>query len=302
VTALRPLPSLRRGARRGRAGRARWRRGLPVAAAVAGAVLVALAVALLTLELWRPLDTYALDRGAILQPPSLAHPFGTDNLGRDMFTWSLHGLRTSLVISLGAAIAAVVLGAALGVLAGARGGWVDAVVMRVVDVFASQSHFLFGLLLLVLLRPAVGPAIAIAAAVGLTHWVTTARVVRAELLSLRTRPFVAAAIDAGASRWQVVRWHHLRNVLPSILLAFVLTAPHAVFHEMGYSFLGLGMPLDSPSLGRVLGLGQANILAGGWWVSVLPGLLLFVTAACIGVLGERLRDRLDPTLGAELRL
>lgn len=294
-----PLPA---GPRRPRLIRRVLGLNLPWAARLASGVLLALLLALLSLELWRPLDTFQIDRLAILRSPGWSHPFGTDNLGRDMLTWSLHGLRTSLTISVVAAVAAVALGGALGLVAGVFGGRVDGVVMRLVDVFASQSHFLFGLLILVLLRPAFGPAVAIAAAVGLTHWVTTARIVRAEILTLRTRPFVAAAVNAGASRWHLVRSHHVPNVLPPLLLAFVLTVPHAVFHETGYSFLGLGMPIESPSLGRILGLGQANLLAGGWWVSVLPGLLLFVTAACVGVLGERLRDRLDPSLGAELQL
>lgn len=274
----------------------------PWAVTVAVGLLAVLGVGLLTLDLWRPLDTYQLDHEAVLLSPSWGQPMGTDNLGRDMLTWSLHGLRTSLLISLAAAVAATVLGGIVGLAAGSLRGWVDAVLMRLVDVFASQSHFLFGLLILVLLRPAVGPALAIVAAVALTHWITIARLVRAEMLTLRDTTFVKAAINAGATRRQLVRMHHLPNLLPVVSLAFVLTVPHAVFHETGYSFLGLGMPLETPSLGRVLGLGQANILAGGWWVAVLPGLLLFVAAACIGILGERRRDRLDPQLGSELQL
>lgn len=275
---------------------------LPLAAAVAGGTLLLLVVAMATLDLWRPLDTYRIDHDAILLPPGAAHPMGTDTLGRDMLTWSLHGLRTSFAISFGAAVLAVALGALLGLAAGAFGGRVDAVTMRLVDVFASQSHFLFGLLILVLARPLLGPAGAIMLAVALTHWVSTARIVRGELLSLRERPFVAAAVNAGATRWQLVRSHLVPNVLPPIALAFVLTVPHAIFHETGYSFLGLGMPLDNPSLGRVLGLGQQNLLSGGWWVSVFPGLLIFLTAASIGTLGEWWRDRHDPTTRSELRL
>lgn len=283
-------------------GRRLYGRRLPLAATVAEAVLVLLLVAMATADLWRPLDMYRIDHTAILASPSVEHPMGTDNLGRDMLALSLHGLRTSFAISFAAAALAAALGAVVGLLAGAFGGWIDAALMRLVDTFAAQSHFLFGLLILVLARPLVGPAWAIMLAVGLTHWVTTARIVRSELLSLRTRPFVAAAINAGASRGQIARSHYVPNVLPPLALAFVLNVPHAIFHETGYSFLGLGMPLETPSLGRVLALGQENILAGGWWVSVFPGLLVFGLAAAIGTLGEWWRDRHDPRMRSELRL
>lgn len=277
-------------------------RRLPLATTVAVGILAALALALATIDLWRPLDTYSIDLTAVLLPPSAMYPMGTDNLGRDMLALSLHGLRTSLTISMVAAVMATAIGAAIGIVAGVFGGWVDSLSMRLLDVFASQSHFLFGLLILVLARPIAGPAAAIVLAVGLTHWVSTARIVRSELLSLRERPFIAASINAGASRSQVVFLHHLPNLLPPLALAFILTFPHAIFHETGYSFLGLGMPLERPSLGRVLGLGQANALSGGWWVTLFPGLLIFVTAASFGTLGEWWRDRHDPRVRSELQL
>lgn len=309
VTAPPPPPPPAPGADPGVPGAPRRRiikqilgRRLPTAAGIAAFLLAVIALALLTADLWRPLDTRRVDLSVPLVSPSWEYPMGTDNLGRDMLAYSLHGLRMSVAISLFAASVAVVIGAAIGMTAGTVGGRVDALAMRVVDVFASQSHFLFGLLILVLARPIAGPAVAIVLAVGLTHWVSTARIVRSELLSLRERPFVAACINAGATRRQVVWHHHLPNVLPPLVLAFVLTFPHAIFHETGYSFLGLGMPMERPSLGRVLGLGQANALSGGWWVTLFPGLLLFVTAACVGTLGEWWRDRHDPHVRSELQL
>lgn len=275
---------------------------LPTAAMVAGIVLGVLVLAMLTADLWRPLDPREIRLGPELAFPSLAFPMGTDTLGRDMLGLSLHGLRNSFMISFLAALVAVVIGALLGLVAGTFGGRVDAVCMRLVDVFASQSHFLFGLLILVLARPLVGPALAIMLAVGLTHWVATARIVRGEVLSLRERSFITAAINAGATRAHLLRHHHLPNVLAPLGLAFVLTAPHAIFHEAGYSFLGLGMPLESPSLGNVLAMSQSSVLAGGWWVSLFPGLLIFLTAAAVGTLGEWLRDRYDPHIRSEYQL
>ena len=108
-------------------------------------------------------------------------------------------------------------------------------------------------------------------AVGLTHWPSLARIVRGELLSVRERPFVAAAIGGGANRWRLARRHYLPHLLPAIGLAFVLTVPHAIFHESAYSFLGLGLPAHEASLGNILADGQRSLLAGGWWIALFPG-------------------------------
>ncbi len=244
----------------------------------------------------------AVDLQRVLEAPSGAHLLGTDEVGRDLGVRVLAGVRVSLGIAALAALAAVLVGTFVGLLAGAVGGRTDAAVMRAVDVLGSQNHFLFGILLVVLFRPALGGAGAIMLAVGLTHWPSLARIVRGELLSVRERPFVAAAIGGGAGRARLTRRHFLPHLLPAIGLAFVLTVPHAIFHESAYSFLGLGLPAHQASLGNILADGQRSLLAGGWWIALFPGLAILAAAMTIGTLAEHWRERLHPRWRSELEL
>ena len=227
---------------------------------------------------------------------------GTDEVGRDLAERVLAGIRTSLTIAALAALAAVVVGTLVGLLAGTLGGRVDTLVMRAVDVLSSQNHFLFGILLIVLFRPALGGAGAVMLAVGLTHWPSLARIVRGELLSVRERPFVAAAIGGGANRRRLARRHYLPHLLPAVGLAFVLTVPHAIFHESAYSFLGLGLEAHRASLGNILADGQRSLLAGGWWIALFPGLAILLASTTIASLAERWRERLHPRWRSELEL
>ncbi|HEX6027254.1 MAG TPA: ABC transporter permease [Solirubrobacter sp.] len=267
------------------------------------AVVLALLVggAAFTLVAAPPNDTaVALDH--VLEGPSTRHLLGTDEVGRDLGTRVLAGVGVSLTIAVVAALAAVVVGASVGLVAGAAGGRLDATVMRLVDVLASQNHFLFGILLVVLFRPAIGGAGAIVLAVGLTHWPSLARVVRGELTSVRERPFVLAAINGGAGRLRLARRHYLPHLLPAVGLAFVLTIPHAIFHEAAYSFLGLGLPAHEASLGNILADGQRSLLAGGWWIALFPGLAILAAAVTVGTLAEHWRERLHPRWRSELEL
>lgn len=274
----------------------------PLALRAAVAIGVVLVVAAVTATLLAPPDDTAVDLTRVLEAPSAAHPMGTDEVGRDLATRVLAGVQVSLLIAALAALGAVIAGTVIGVLAGAMGGHVDAAVMRVVDVLASQNHFLFGILLIVLFRPAFGGAGAIVLAVGLTHWPSLARIVRGELLSVREQPFVAAAIGGGASRRRLTRRHYLPHLLPAIGLAFVLTLPHAIFHESAYSFLGLGLPAHEASLGNILADGQRSLLAGGWWIALFPGLAILLAAATVATLAEHWREHLNPRWRSELEL
>lgn len=281
---------------------ARRARRVPVAAAVSGLVALALIAAALAAPVLRPFDTRAVALDQALQPPSVAHPLGTDHLGRDILAQTLHGLRVSFSISLLAAGVAVAIGSAVGILSGAYGRWLDAFLMRLVDVFLSQNHFLMGILVVVLFRPVVGPAGAILLHVGLTHWASLARIVRAEVLSLRERPFVLAAIQGGASRWRVMWRHLVPHLMPYIALAYILLVPHAIFHESALSFLGLGMPPSQPSLGNILAESRATVHQGAWWHALFPGLAIFIAALCVATLGEYWRDRHHPRWRSELEL
>jgi len=276
----------------------RW----PSSVRVAAAVLALLALSGLLASLIAPLDDAAVDLDWVLDGPSFAHPMGTDEVGRDLLVRVLHGVRISLTIAVLAALAAVAVGTLIGVLAGTMGGRVDALAMRATDVFASQNHFLFGVLALVLFRPALGGAGAVMLAVGLTHWPSLARIVRGELMSLRERPFVSAAVGGGANRRRLARRHYLPHLMPAVGLAFVLTVPHAIFHESAYSFLGLGLPAHQASLGNILADGQRSLLAGGWWIALFPGLAILAAAMAIGTIAEHWREHLHPRWRSELEL
>ena len=274
----------------------------PLSVRIAATVLGLLMVAAVGMDIVAPLDNRSVDLDAVLHAPSTAHLMGTDEVGRDLLARVLHGVRISLTIAVAAAFGAVAVGTLVGVLAGTMGGKVDAVVMRATDVFASQNHLLFGILLLVLFRPALGGAAAVMLAVALTHWPSLARIVRGELMSVRERPFVAAAVGGGAGRMRLVRRHYLPHLMPAIGLAFVLTVPHAIFHESAYSFLGLGLPPHQASLGNILSDGQRSLLAGGWWLALFPGLAILASSMTIGTLAEYWREHLHPRWRSELEL
>ncbi|MEU9103992.1 ABC transporter permease [Streptomyces xanthophaeus] len=266
----------------------------------ASAAFVALAVAaVLLVPPLAQLDQQAVDLSAKLLPPSWAHPFGTDDVGRDLLLRCVYGLRVSLAVGLVAALAATVLGTAVGAAAGALGGWTDRLVMRVVDALSSIPHLLLGIFVVAMFRPGVWPVIV---SVAVTHWLSTARIVRAEVLSLRGRPYVDAAVSGGASRWRVAVRHLVPGVLPQAGLAAVLMVPHAMWHESALSFLGLGLPAHQASLGSLVQSARGSLLAGDWWPALFPGLLLIVPTLAIAGLAGAWRDRLNPRRRSELSL
>lgn len=266
---------------------------------VAAVVLGVAVGAALLVPLIVPLDQSAVALDRVALPPSAAHPGGTDDLGRDVLHRSLYGLRVSLLVGLVAAAAATLVGGVVGALAGLLGGWVDRTLMRVVDTIAALPHLLLGIFIVAMLRPSLG---AVILSIGLTHWLSTARIVRSELLSLRTRPFIDAAIAGGAGRTRILTRHLLPHVLPKIALATTLMIPHAVWHETSLSFLGLGLPPHLASLGNMINDGQRSLLTGAWWASIVPGAVIVVVTLAIAALAARWRDRLDPRVRAELNL
>lgn len=236
---------------------------------------------------------------AVRLPPSGEHPFGTGSLGRDLWVLTAHGLRLSLTIAAVCAITSTLLGLALGGLFGIAGGWVDRIGMRVVDALSAVPHLLLGIVIVALFR---GSPAAIIASITITHWTSVARVVRAELLSLREREFVDAAIASGATRWQLGRDHLIPAVAPQAGLAAVLLLPHAVWHESALSFLGLGLPPHTPSVGTLLADAQATLMLGAWWTLVFPAAALVVTTLAVAGLGAALRDRVTPRRRTEALL
>ncbi|MEW2029114.1 ABC transporter permease [Streptomyces roseifaciens] len=268
-------------------------------ARVSAAVTAAVVLTVLVVPLAVPLDQQAVDLAAKLRPPSWAHPFGTDEVGRDLLLRSVYGLRVSLLVGVAAALAATVIGTAVGAVAGALGGWTDRVLMRLVDLFSSVPHLLLGIFVVTMFRPGVWPVVA---SVVVTHWLSTARIVRAEVLSLRSRPYVDAAVSGGASRWRVAVRHLLPAVLPQAGLAAVLMIPYAIWHESALSFLGLGLPTHQASLGNMVQSARGSLLAGDWWPTLFPGLFIIVPTLAVAGLAAAWRERLNPRRRSELSL
>ncbi|WP_461083990.1 ABC transporter permease [Streptomyces deserti] len=268
-------------------------------ARTSAALLVVTVLAVLVVPPLVQLDQQAVDLAAKLQPPSWTHPFGTDDVGRDLLLRCVYGLRVSLLVGVAAALTATVIGTAVGATAGALGGWADRAVMRLVDTVSSVPHLLLGIFIVALFRPGVWPVVV---SVALTHWLSTARIVRAEVLSLRSRPYIDAAVSGGASWWRVAVRHLLPGVLPQAALAAVLMVPHAMWHESALSFLGLGLPTHTASLGTLIQSARGSLLAGQWWPTLFPGLFLIVPTLAIAGLAGTWRERINPRRRSELML
>lgn len=263
------------------------------------AALVALALYCLIVPAIAQVDARVVDLEGYLQPPSAEHLMGTDLMGRDLFVRSAQALRISLLLAAVAAVISTVLGVLVGTFAAAFGGWVDKLVMRSVDAVNAVPHLLLGVVIASLWR---GQWWAIVASIGLTHWTQIARIVRSEILSLRNREHLDAAVVSGASRRQVWATHLIPAVVPQALIAVVLTLPHAIWHESTLSFLGVGLPPNEPSLGTVLEDAREGILGGGWWMLGFPALLLTVACLAVAGLGGALRERSIPKRAIEAQV
>ncbi len=260
-------------------------------------ILAVVALAVVVVPLVVDLNQQYVDLASANRPPSAAHLFGTDELGRDVLLRCVYALRVSLTVGVVAAVISAVVGTAVGALAGSIGGWLDRLLMRLVDAVASVPHLLLGIVIVAILRPSLT---AVIISIALTHWLTAARIVRSEILSLRARPFIDAAIVGGASRTRVMTAHLLPNVAPQVLLATTLMVPHAVWHETALSFLGLGLPPHAASIGNMINDAQRSLLIGGWWMSLAPGLLLIITTLAVSGVSGVWRDRLNPKRRTEL--
>jgi peptide/nickel transport system permease protein len=267
--------------------------------AVSVGLLVVGGVAVLVVPPLVHLDQQAVDLTSVNLAPSARHPFGTDELGRDVLLRCVYGLRVSFTVGIVAALVATVVGTAVGAVAATRGGWTDRLLMRLLDSVASVPHLLLGIFIVAIFRPSVG---AVIVSIALTHWLSTARIVRAEILSLRERPFVDAAVVGGSSRWRIAYRHLIPNVAPQAVLATVLMVPHAIWHETALSFLGLGLPAHLASIGNLINDGQRSLLTGAWWSSFFPGVLLVVASLAIAGVAGVWRDRLNPRRRTELSL
>lgn len=262
-----------------------------------GLFLVGLAVfAAIFAPLLAVQDPVLMDLGKglapIFQPPSAAHPMGTDALGRDVFSRLLYGARVSLWVGFVSVGISCLIGITLGLLAGYFGGIVDEIIMRAVDVMLCFPSFFLILAVIAFLEPSL---VNIMIIIGLTSWMGVTRLVRAETLSIRTRDFVAAARLGGAKSARILIRHVLPNVTAPVLVSATLGIAGAILTESALSFLGLGVQPPMPSWGNMLLDGKES-LEIAWWLSVFPGMSILLTVLGYNLLGESLRDLLDPRL------
>jgi peptide/nickel transport system permease protein len=277
----------------------RRRRGRVDALAVAGACVVVLATVLAllapALSPSDPIKNSLLDR---LTPPmwlaggDAKHPLGTDTLGRDVASRLLHGARVSLAVGFSAVLIAGVIGVALGLFSGWYGGRVDDALMRLGDVQLAFPVLVLAVAVLAVLGASMLNLILV---LGVTGWITYARIVRGEVLTLRERDFVAAARALGApDRWILAR-HLLPNVLPPITVVATFSVARTIIAEASLSFLGLGVPAPEPSWGAMLDEGR-NYITTGWWLALFPGVAILLLVLGINLVGDWLRDVLDPRM------
>jgi peptide/nickel transport system permease protein len=257
-----------------------------------GVVVVFVAVLALLAPVIAPRDPNRPDVKKILDSPSSLHPLGTDQLGRDVLSRMLYGARVSLAVGFVSVGIATVIGIALGAAAGYHGGPVDAMVMRLVDLMLVFPRFFLLLAVLGFLRPSIWTIMAV---IGLTGWMSVARLVRAEFLSLREREFVLWSQSIGASAFRIIWRHILPNAIAPVLVAITLGIPAAILAESGLSFLGLGVQPPHATWGNILSEGK-DAIEIGWWLSVYPGVAILVTVLSYNLLGEGIRDALDPRL------
>jgi peptide/nickel transport system permease protein len=268
-----------------------WRRFLRHRLALPGVVLIALlAIAAAGADWLAPYRWDTPNVGAIREGPSMAHPFGTDQLGRDQLSRLMHGGKASLSVGLVATLVAVAIGSMLGAIAGYYAGLADALIMRLTEFMFAIPRLLLLLLVAALLGTGLNVIILL---IGLTSWMHVARLVRASFLSLREREFVEAAQSLGASNVRLIMHHLLPNALGPVIVTATLAVGAAILLESTLSYLGYGVQPPTPSWGNMLQNAQSEMYAAPW-LALFPGLAIFLTIMAINFVGDGLRDALDP--------
>ena len=261
--------------------------------AIIGLVVVGIFIVMAVFaNILAPFSYYHSDLAANLQFPSLAHPFGTDPIGRDELSLIIFGARTSLLVGFSVQLIAFGIGLPLGALAGMRGGWFDFVITRLLEVMTAFPGFLFAIFLMSLLGTGMFNVIL---AIGATSWIEVCRLTRGQFLALREREFVVAARSYGADDWRVIVRHLLPHALPPLLIMLALGIPNAIFAEAGLSFLGVGINDPIPSWGKMVSdsLGYIRVY---WYMGLFPTLTIALAMLSFNFVGDGLRDALDPTM------
>jgi len=273
-----------------------WRRFKRNRLALFGAVIIlSLAVTAIIAPLIAPFDPNQQDILHRLEPPSARHFLGTDDLGRDLLSRIIYGTRVSLLVGFVAVGIAIMIGALLGLFSGYFGGRLDALIMRLVDIMLCFPTFFLILMVIAFLEPNIWNVMVV---IGLTGWPGLTRLVRGECLSVREREFIQAAKALGLSNLRIMLVHLLPNVMAPILVAATLGIGGAILTESALSFLGLGVQPPTASWGNILTAGK-DYITMAWWLSLYPGLAILITVLAYNLLGEGLRDVLDPRMMAE---
>ncbi|OAS15767.1 ABC transporter permease [Paenibacillus oryzisoli] len=223
--------------------------------------------------------------------PSASHLFGTDWLGRDMFTRTMKGLLLSLKVGLTAGISSVVIASMMGLAAALTGRTVNRFINWLTDLFLSVPHLVTLLLISFVLG---GGAKGIIIGVALTHWPALSRVIRAEVMQLQTAPYVVISRNFGKSQWWIASRHIIPHLVPQIIVGIILIVPHAILHEASITFLGMGLSPHEPAIGIILSESMRYLSSGMWWLAVFPGLCLLVVVRTFAMLGENLKQFVNP--------
>ncbi len=235
-----------------------------------------------------PYNPGQIDIENILTAPTSSHIFGTDSLGRDLFSRMVYGARISLMVGFIAVGIASLIGIALGAIAGYYGKWVDAIIMRFIDIMLCFPTFFLILAVIALLEPSI---INIMIIIGATSWMGMARLMRAEILSLKERDFIYAEKAIGASDLRIIIRHLIPNAMAPVLVSITLGIAGAILVESSLSFLGIGVQPPTPSWGNILSEGKA-VMGAGWWMMLFPGMAIFITVLGYNLLGEGIREKL----------
>jgi peptide/nickel transport system permease protein len=276
-----------------------WKRFRRHPAAIISSTILIILILGVILVSFSPYDPEVSDMSSRLQPPSLQHPMGTDQLGRDMLTRVLYGGRISLFVALMVVIITLVVGMPIGAIAGYFGGMIDNVLMRITDVALTLPTLLVLILLSAVLREMDLPLIeknsvlTIALVIGILSWMTVARLLRASYLTIREMEFVEAARSMGAANIRIMGRHILPNAISPIIVQSTLALGYAIMLESGLSFLGFGIQPPTPSWGNLLSNAQQHMTRHPW-LAIFPGLMIFVTVISINYIGDALRDAIDP--------
>ena len=278
-------------------GRRLWRKfpRNPIGA-IGGLILLTVIVGAVFADYFAPHEPNKQRLIARFKPPfwaeggSITYPLGTDNVGRDIWSRIIHGSRISLIVGICAVGISMLIGVTLGLVAGFWGGRTDATIMAFVDIMLAFPQLILAFAMVAVLGPGIGNIILV---LGLTGWERYARVVRAEVLALREREFVQAARAVGVSNLKIVFGHIMPNTFSSVIVMATLQTAQAILAEAALSFLGLGTGRTYPSWGQMIALGR-DYISIAWWLSTFPGLAILLTVLAINLVGDRIRDVLDP--------